>query len=253
MKSSIRSLRATSVCAVLALVAALLIPAVAEAVSLRGSRASMDRQNLQARRHGYSFLANPAQVRDFVAKGYLVRIPGNDDYTVKQGVPFPYARPEVQVFLERLGEQYRGACGQKLVVTSLTRPKSHQPWNSSPRSVHPTGMALDLRVSWSRTCRRWIESVFLSLEAKGVLDANREYHPPHYHVVLFPEPYMAYVARLEGKQGSEPRYTQYRVRRGDSLWRIARRHGTSVRTIKVINSMRGDRIKPGQVLALPAN
>ena len=38
-----------------------------------------------------------------------------------------YARPEVVLFLERLGKQYREACGEPLVVTSLTRPKSSQP------------------------------------------------------------------------------------------------------------------------------
>ena len=255
MKPSVRSLRPAPVCALLALAAALLLPAVAEAVSLRGSRASMDRQNLQARRHNYSYLANPGQVWRFVDAGNLVRIAGNGDYVVKRGVPFPYARPEVEVFLERLGAQYHAACGEPLVVTSLTRPKSHQPRNASPRSVHPTGMAMDLRVSWSRRCRRWVEGVFMSLEAKGVLDANREYHPPHYHVALFPGPYMDYVARLGGKKESEdlPSYTHYRVRRGDNLWRIARRHGTNVPTIKALNSIRGDRIKPGQVLALPAN
>ena len=58
---------------------------------------------------------------------------------------------------ERLGGQYRGACGEQLVITSLTRPATLQPRNASERSVHPTGMALDIRYSWDRSCRRWLE------------------------------------------------------------------------------------------------
>ena len=37
-------------------------------------------------------------------------------------VSFPFARPEVELFVQRLSGQYRRACGEQLVVTSLTRP-----------------------------------------------------------------------------------------------------------------------------------
>jgi hypothetical protein len=59
----------------------------------------------------------------------------------------------VQTFVERLSSQYHNACGERLVVTSLTRPASEQPRNASDRSVHPTGMAIDLRLSTKGTCR----------------------------------------------------------------------------------------------------
>ena len=115
------------------------------AQSLRGSSASLDRQVAQARRHDFTHLASPPQVRRFVDAGLLVHLSGNRDYTLVD-VSFPFARPEVRLFVERLSSQYRGACGEQLVVTSLTRPLSHQPRNASDRSVHPTGMAIDLRV-----------------------------------------------------------------------------------------------------------
>lgn len=249
------ALRALAVLVGLATGLAAAAPATAQ--SLRPTPASMDRQNHQARNHRYTFLDSPADVRRFVEVGHLVRIPGNRNYAVKPGVPFPYARPQVKLFLERLGKQYRAACGEQLVVTSLTRPRSRQPRNASARSVHPTGMALDLRVSWSRRCRDWIEGVFLGLEARGVLEANREYHPPHYHVALFPEPYVRYVAALEGSGETEAGQaakaaSRYVVRRGDTLWRIARHHGTSVDRIKAANAIRSSRIRPGQVLEIPA-
>jgi len=251
---SFRSVPSGCVCAAFAVVLGLAVAVPASSQSLRGSHASMDNQVRQARAHHFTFLDTPGDVYRFVEAGYLVPIRGNRDFQIKPGLPFPYARPEMQVFLERLGEQYHDACGEPLVVTSLTRPRSRQPRNASPRSVHPTGMAVDLRVSWSRHCRGWIESVLLGLEEAGVIEANREYHPPHYHVALFPEPYAEYVADLEAHGTSESTIalSRYTVQRGDTLWRIAQSHGTSVDRIKSMNAIRTNRIKPGQVLELPS-
>lgn len=206
----------------------------------------MDRQNRAARSHDFTFLRNPAEVRRFVDLGLLTRVSGNRDYELA-GVSFPYTRPEVLLFIERLSRQYRAGCGEKLVVTSLTRPKSRQPSNASSRSVHPTGMALDLRRSHKRSCRRWLESTLLYLERKRVLEAGYEPRPPHYHVAVFPRPYQQYVERR--MQGGVPR--EYLVRRGDTLWKIAKENDLTVSEIKRQNSIRGDRIHPGQMLALP--
>ena len=114
--------------------------------SLRGSSASLDRQNRQAQRHDFTLLRDAAHVQRFVDAGYLVPIRGNGNYTLK-AVSFPFGRPAVKLFIERLSAQYRRACGEQLVVTSLTRPIGNQPRNASRRSVHPTGMAIDLRRS----------------------------------------------------------------------------------------------------------
>ena len=166
-----------------------------DAQSLFGSRESLLRQNDEARDHDFTYLRTSADVRDFARRGLLVRVPGNSDYDIESDeVSFPYARPEVKLFIERLAEQYRDACGQKLVVTSLTRPITRQPWNASTLSVHPTGMACDLRRSSSSSCRAWLEDVLLDLEGKGVLEATKEQYPPHYHVTVFPNPYLRYLA-----------------------------------------------------------
>ena len=114
------------------------------AVGLRGNRSSLARQNAEARRHDFTYLVTRSQVLRFVERGWLVPLWGNSNYRLKD-VSFPYARPAVKLFVERLSSQYRSACGEQLVVTSLTRPKNYQPRNASPKSVHPTGMALDMR------------------------------------------------------------------------------------------------------------
>ncbi len=45
--------------------------------------------------------------------------------------------------------------------------------------------------------------------------------------------------------------TEYRIRRGDSLLAIARRHGVTVDEIKQANSLRGNRIIAGRTLKIP--
>jgi hypothetical protein len=240
-------------CALLAVVVA----RPAEAQSLGGSAASLDRQNRVARQHDYSFLQTGSQVRRFVSAGYLVPIVPSSDFEMHL-VSFPYARPEVQLFLDRLASQYRRACGERLVVTSLTRPESDQPRNASDRSVHPTGMAIDLRLSRSRTCRSWLERVLLDLERGQVLEATRERRPAHYHIALFPRSYTSYLEnrgipfRLASASTATPREpVRYRVRSGDSLWTIARKHGTTVAMLQNRNALTSSRIVPGQVLELP--
>ncbi len=225
----------------------------AAAQSLGGSEASVNRVHRQAQNHDYTFLATSSQVRRFADAGYLVRVRPNRDFTLHD-VSFPYSRPEVAMFIERLGNQYRRACGEQLVVTSLTRPTSRQPRNASPLSVHPTGMAVDFRRSRSSTCRRWLESTLLYLEKAGVLEATRERTPSHYHVAVFPRQYGQYVANLKAHARSADRIAQasrYTVRNGDSLWTIAQRHGTTVSRLRAANGIRGSRIFAGQVLTVP--
>lgn len=232
------------------------------AQSLRGSPRSLDIQNQMARLHDYSYIVTPAQLERFVAAGYLVPVRGNADFRINSGVSYPYARKTVQTFLARLGNQYRSACGEQLVVTSLTRPKTRQPRNASSESVHPTGMAIDLRRSRRSQCRAWLERVLLSLEQQGVLEATREYWPPHYHIALFPEPYETYVAGLENRDdGREENRNdapadggatgEYLVKAGDSLWRIARSADLSVSDLRIANELSSNRIHPGQRLRIP--
>ncbi len=212
-----------------------------------------------AQEHDFTFLESPSQVERFVKSGYLVPVRGDRNFDLS-GVSYPYARPEVRVFLTRLAEQYRRGCGEKLVVTSLTRPLSRQPANASDRSVHPTGMAVDVRRSNSSACRSWLESVLLSLEKEGVLEATRESRPPHYHLALFPKPYARYVeaqstnttpTRVASTQPMSAESLAYQVRKGDSLWAIAQAHGITVEQLRAENDLRGSRIYAGQILKVP--
>lgn len=250
----------------LLVLAFLLIPlADAGAQSLRGSKPSVNRMYRQALDHDLHFYQSGSGVLKASRNGVFVRLEGSRDYKVA-GVSYPYVLPATHTFVSRLGSQYRAACGEKLVVTSAIRPQSFRLANSVSKTVHPTGMAVDLRKPTNARCLSWLRSTLVSLEARGVIEATEERNPPHFHVAVYPRPYQQYVSG--GKGGAKPGKMaaagksaakaaesdamRYKVRRGDSLWTIARRHGTSVEQIRQVNAMRSSRIVAGQVLLIPS-
>lgn len=217
-----------------------------QAQTLSGSRAAMQQQHYHAVSHGYGFAQTSADVSAMINAGELVRVSPNRHLTI-HNVSYPYLRPSVRTLLERLANQYHNACGEKLVATSMTRPSARQPANSHDLSVHPTGMAFDLRIPQNGRCRTWLESTLLTLESRNVLNVIRERRPPHYHVAVFPEPYDAYLASMTGRS------FEYVVSRGDTLSGIAARTGTSVAQLRAANGLRGDLINIGQRLQIPGS
>ena len=162
---------------------------------LRGSERSMERQHREAIRNDLSFMGTGTEVRQMVRDDRLVPVRSSRILLVKN-VSYAYARPQVASFLQRLGAEYYAAAHEPLVVTSLVRPITEQPSNASPLSVHPAGMAVDLRIPDTWEHRRWLENRLLALEHRSVLDVTLEFHPAHYHVAVFPTEYMRYASSL---------------------------------------------------------
>jgi hypothetical protein len=185
-----------SIGAALVLALSLAPGAAARADGLAGSPSSMVHQHEIAVKEDYSFLRSPKDVRTLATKGALVPITDNANLTLSK-VSYPFARPEVRDFVERFAASYRDATGSPLVVTSLTRPTSAQPANAHKLSVHPAGMAVDLRVPAESAARAYLESALLGMEKEGVLDVTREHSPAHYHVAVFADAYSRYAARQD--------------------------------------------------------
>lgn len=179
-----------------ALIVASAAARAAYAGDLDGSRDSMRRQHAVAIDLDYRFAQTPSQVKKVVANGELDWVVPNADF-VLSGVSYPYARPEVREFVERLAADFHAVTGTPLVVTSLTRPVSLQPRNASPLSVHPAGMAVDLRIPATRKAMRWLEEQLLLMEEADVIDVTRERLPPHLHVAVFPQAFREYAARQD--------------------------------------------------------
>jgi hypothetical protein len=232
-----------------ALLSLLMISEEARAQSLRGSPASVSRMYRQAVRERLTFFRTSASVRTAVRNKRLVKLSSTDDVVLSDDVGFPYVRSQTRTFLTRLGAQYRHACGERLVVTSAVRPATRQPPNGTRRSVHPTGMAVDLRKPDGR-CLTWLRATLLDLEDAGVIEATEESAPPHFHVAVFLTPYAKYVAARERETRALAART-YRVRSGDTLWEIAERYDTSVGRLVDANDLDDDAIVAGQTLVIP--
>ena len=244
-----------------------------QAQTLRGSPASIERQYQAALSYGLAFVDTARSVGRYTEPGRLIRV-NPDRYMELHDVSYPYAVPTTKLFLNRLSNQYYAACGEKLTVTSLLRPRDRQPANSVAKSVHPTGMAVDMRIPAARKCRSWLEDTLLALERDRVLDVTRERWPPHYHVALFVKDYEQRLGiqhgptqlaansdagsevtqRSEVRQGSEvDQGSPYKVRRGDTLSDIATETGVSVSQLRAANGLRGNRIYAGQKLEIPGS
>jgi hypothetical protein len=153
----------------------------------------MAEQHRVAVRLDLPFFQTGEEILQALERGHLVELTGDANYDVADFVDPPYILPEGRLFVERTAALYREACGEPLVVTSAVRAIEDQPPNAHRLSVHPVGMAVDLRVSQVAECREWLENKLLALEQLDILNGIREFHPPHYHVAIYPTAYSQYV------------------------------------------------------------
>lgn len=248
--------------ALVPLLVAALLPASAAAQSLRGSSASIDRMYEGALDAGLDFHKTSSGVRTAAKLGTFVRLEDDQSYTLAR-VSFPYVVETTARWVEQFAPLYRASCGERLVITSAVRPATRQPRNSVERSVHPTGMAVDLRRPRG-ACLRWLRSTLLDQEEAGIIEATEERHPAHFHVAVFPDAirdrdgddraptvFRATTATAASARDAEQRTITYQIRAGDTLWGIARRHGTSVAQIQTMNNLLSTVVQPGQQIQVP--
>jgi len=168
----------------LAAAAAAIYPTTSRAQTLRGSKPSVEKMYDFALSHGMSFRATPEVIDRDAGAGHLVRLGGSWDYELTNGVGWPYVTPETRRFVEAFAEQYSAVCAAPLVVTSASRPLSRQPRNANPHSVHPAGIAIDLRRPRGGPCLEWTRAALIELENRGIIEATEERHPVHFHVAV---------------------------------------------------------------------
>jgi LysM repeat protein len=247
--------------------------------ALRGSRASVEKMYDFAQRYRYPFYLTPSTLDDAIAKGRLVPLTGDENYELTRGVGFSYATTEARDFVMQFAPQYLAACGVPLTVTSAARPMSRQPRNANPHSVHPTGIAVDIRRPFPGPCLTWVRTALAQLEARGFVEATEEHHPVHLHIAVLRAPGARFtlpdltngvrVARqpttpettvaaangdvsLVAATNDWARTRVYLVRDGDTLWDVAQKTGVSVAALARANNRSPKSVlRPGTMLALP--
>src|SRR3954471_9866200 len=141
-----------------------------EPAVLHGSKESVEKMYSFAVAHRMPFYLTPTNVDKAIADGRLVALTGDSTYELTRGVGFSYATREAKQFVLAFAPQYLAACGTPLMVTSAARPTSRQPRNSNPYSVHPTGIAIDLRRPPAGACQRWLRGALAELEDQGYVE-----------------------------------------------------------------------------------
>lgn len=270
---SYRPSRFAAAFSALSFTAALAVPAQAqrgapkEPEDLHGSRQSVERMYEFALSHRMPFYLTPVNVDDAIAKGRLVALAGDSTYELTRGVGFAYSTREAKQFVLAFAPQYLAACGVPLTVTSAARPMSRQPHNANPHSVHPTGIAVDIRRPSAGPCLTWVRGALANLEERGIVEATEEHHPVHLHVavliqpgarVLLPNLVKTVVARqvttpavLVTTVAAAKSPHSYTVRQGDTMWDIANRSGVSIAELRKANAHIASTLKPGITLVLP--
>ena len=155
---------------------------------LRGSKESVEKMYEFAQSNKLPFYLSPTNVRDAVAQQKLVPLTGDATYELTRGVGYSYSTPEARQFVQAFAPQYLAACGTPLTVTSAERPVTRQPRNANPHSVHPTGIAVDLRRPAAGPCLKWVRSALAELENKGIIEATEERRPAHLHIAVLVRP-----------------------------------------------------------------
>lgn len=249
------------------------------AQSLRGSRSSVQRMYTRAVLNDLEFYRTSKGVYESVRDGELVLIPITMDMTLDD-VTYPFVLPRTKAVLDGFAKKYHQVCGERLVVTSAARPRTEQPRNASPQSVHPTGMAIDFRKP-AGNCLTYMRSELVALEKQGVIEATEERHPVHFHVAVLrggnfaPTRTVAAEATATSAPGTPAqativaaapttdsaggtvelpakpaKATTYTVKKGDNLSVIAKRFGLTVTRLKSLNGLKGSALKPGQRLRI---
>lgn len=262
-----------------------LVAGPAAAQSLKGSHASVEKMYTRAVLNDLQFYSTSKGVYESVRDGELKLISITMDLTLDK-VSYPFVLPRTLTVLNAFAKEYRETCGERLVVTSAARPRTEQPRNASPQSVHPTGMAVDFRKP-AGNCLTFLRGELLALEKMGMVEATEERHPVHFHVAVLrggnliptatvasatqtPAPALptaptAVVAtatdsaggtvelakpepKPEAKGSKTTKAATYTVRTGDNLSVIAKRFGLSVSRLKSLNGLKTSNLKPGQKL-----
>ena len=233
----------------------------------------------RAVRTDLGFLRTSRGVYEAVKDGELVMISITMDMTLED-VSYPFVLPKTKDVLNAFAKKYRASCGERLVVTSASRPRVEQPRNASLKSVHPSGMAIDFRRP-TGMCLAWMRTELVALERQGVLEATEERRPVHFHVAVLQRGKFAPLAPAVATATAQPTVpagggtigpaltatmdsadgavvsvpgatapSTYLVKKGDNLSTIGGKVGATAGQLRLLNGLQSSVIRPGQRLRI---
>ena len=180
-------------------VASLRLPKGGMPAPLRGSLASLQRQNDRLDAEGLERIEDEADLAARVANKLLVPLPASKALTVNASLDLNhrYCRPWTAKFLADLARAHEAAFHSPLEVSSAVRTVEYQKrlmetnGNAAPAegdlvSPHLTGATIDIAKSGlSRGEIAWMRRRLAALQAAGKIDVEEEFQQACFHITVY--------------------------------------------------------------------
>ncbi|MGH9600025.1 MAG: DUF5715 family protein, partial [Terracidiphilus sp.] len=173
-----------------------------EAPPLRGTLASLERQNRRLDAEGLQRIQNDRDLENRIAERQLVPLPVSDGLVVNPSLPplRRYCRPWTAQFLVDLAHIHDALFHRPLQVDSAVRPVSYQrqleringnaaPAEGYTASPHETGATVDIAkkgMTWREI--EWMRRYLLALQNDGLIDVEEEFQQACFHITVY-KPY----------------------------------------------------------------
>ncbi len=171
-------------------------PAVAP---LRGTLASLERQNQRLDAEGLQRVEDERDLEYRIARKLLVPLPVSDRLAVNPGLPTErrYCRPWTAEFLTDMARMHESVFHRPLRVDSAVRTVDYQrhlisfnanaaPAEGDIASPHETGATVDIAkrgMTWREI--GWMRRYLKSLENAGLIDVEEEFYQSCFHITVY--------------------------------------------------------------------
>ena len=166
---------------------------------LRGSFASLARQNEKLDAEGLQRILDQSDLESRIAHHLLVPVPVSEGLTINQNLSMDrrYCRPWTARFLTDLATVHGELFHRPLEVTSAVRTVAYQKRlmriNGNATSAvgdivspHETGATIDITkkgMSWRELA--WMRRVLLALQNSGMIDVEEEFEQSCFHITVY--------------------------------------------------------------------
>lgn len=179
--------------------ATLVIPRSGMPAPLRGSLASLERQNERLEAEGLERIEDEADLAARIADKLLVPLPASSALVVNPALEenHRYCRPWTAKFLADLARAHEAAFHRPIEVSSAVRTVEYQRrlmrtnGNAAPAegdlvSPHLTGATVDIaKKGLTRAEMAWLRKRLMGLEAEGKIDVEEEFRQACFHITVY--------------------------------------------------------------------
>jgi hypothetical protein len=166
---------------------------------LRGSLASLVRQNQRDEAEGLSRIEDDAQLAEMETSHDIVALPASLSLRVNPDLPTNrrYCRPWTSHFLSDLARSHFARFGRSIQVNSAVRTVNFQraliavngnaaPAEGDIASPHLTGAAVDIgKKGMSISEISWMRAWLLPLQTAGKIDVEEEFYQACFHITVY--------------------------------------------------------------------